>query len=137
VRHAAHARRSTEANGKGSGCLGARGLGEATGARLDFGMTPDRDLANFVIEPDGICSNLITEHRETAVRCDRHRPPEEPVLGADLAGKLSENMAPFAGAERTTQLIRCLDSIETLRSVRDMTALLAPATSGADSAKTE
>jgi len=66
VRHVTHARPSAEANGKGSGCSGAGGLGEATGARLDFGMTPDRDLVSLVIEPDGICSNLNTEHRETA-----------------------------------------------------------------------
>jgi 2-methylcitrate dehydratase len=64
--------------------------------------------------------------------------PKNPFTDDDLAGKLKENMEPFAGAERTGKLMRCLASIETLRSVRDMTALLVlPATSDVDSARTE
>ncbi|HLH87815.1 MAG TPA: MmgE/PrpD family protein [Xanthobacteraceae bacterium] len=64
--------------------------------------------------------------------------PKNPFSDADLAGKLEENMQPFAGAERTAQLARCLGAIETLKSVREMTALLAlPETSGVDSAKSE
>jgi 2-methylcitrate dehydratase len=64
--------------------------------------------------------------------------PKNPFTDDDLAGKLEENMAPFAGPERTAKLARCLNSIETLKSVREMTALLAlPETSGVDSAKTE
>jgi 2-methylcitrate dehydratase len=64
--------------------------------------------------------------------------PKNPFSDEDLAEKLKENMEPFAGAERTAKLARCLASIETLRSVRDLTALLAlPDASGVDSAKTE
>jgi 2-methylcitrate dehydratase len=64
--------------------------------------------------------------------------PKNPFTDDDLAAKLRENMEPFAGAERTATLTRCLASIETLESVRELTALLAlPDTSGVDSAKTE
>jgi 2-methylcitrate dehydratase len=64
--------------------------------------------------------------------------PKNPFSDDDLAGKLKENMGPFAGAERTAALTRCLVSIETLKSVRELTALLAlPDTSGVDSAKAE
>jgi 2-methylcitrate dehydratase len=64
--------------------------------------------------------------------------PNNPFTDEDLAGKLEENMEPFAGPERTAKLASCLNSIETLKSVREMTALLAlPDTSGVDNAKTE
>jgi 2-methylcitrate dehydratase len=64
--------------------------------------------------------------------------PTNPLSDEDLAGKLKENMEPFAGPERTAKLARCLGAVETLRSVREMTALLAlPETSGVDSAKAE
>jgi len=64
--------------------------------------------------------------------------PTNPFSDDDLAGKLEENMEPFAGAERTAQLMRCLGAIETLASVRKMTALLAlPDASGVDDAKAE
>jgi len=64
--------------------------------------------------------------------------PKNPFSDEDLAAKLKENMEPFAGPERTAKLSRCLASIETLKSVRDLTALLAlDETSGVDSAKTE
>jgi 2-methylcitrate dehydratase len=61
--------------------------------------------------------------------------PRNPFSDADLAAKLEENVAPFAGAERTAKLAKCLGSIETLNSVRELTAVLAlPETSGVDSA---
>ena len=61
--------------------------------------------------------------------------PKNPFTDEDLAAKLRENMEPFAGGERTAALTRCLASIETLQSVRELTALLAlPDTSGVDSA---
>jgi len=41
----------------------------------------------------------------------------------DLAERLGENMAPFAGPEQTAHLARHLDAMET-RSVRDLAALL-------------
>jgi len=64
--------------------------------------------------------------------------PKHPFSDADLAAKLQENMEPFAGHERTDKLGRCLSSIESLKSVRDLTALLAlPEGSGVDDAKTE
>jgi 2-methylcitrate dehydratase len=64
--------------------------------------------------------------------------PKNPFSDDDLAGKLKENMEPFAGTERTARLARCLDAIETLKSVRELTALLAlPDVAGVDSAKTE
>jgi 2-methylcitrate dehydratase len=63
--------------------------------------------------------------------------PNNPFTDDDLAGKLAENVAPFAGPEQTARLARHLDAIET-RLVRDLTALLAlPETSGVDAAKTE
>jgi 2-methylcitrate dehydratase len=63
--------------------------------------------------------------------------PKNPFSDEDLAGKLTENMAPFAGLEQTARLARHLDAMET-RGVRDLTALLAlPETSAVDSAKTE
>jgi 2-methylcitrate dehydratase len=64
--------------------------------------------------------------------------PANPFSDEDLAGKLKENMEPFAGPERTAQLARCLGAVETLNSVCEMTVLLAlPDASGVDSAKDE
>ena len=64
--------------------------------------------------------------------------PKNPFSDEDLAGKLKENMEPFAGADRTAQLARCLDSVETLKSVREMTRLLAlPEGSAVDGAPAE
>jgi 2-methylcitrate dehydratase len=64
--------------------------------------------------------------------------PKAPFSDEDLAAKLQENMEPFAGSERTAKLNRCLASIETLKSVRDLTALLAlPENSDVDDARTE
>jgi len=64
--------------------------------------------------------------------------PKHPFSDEDLAAKLTENMEPFAGSERTEKLGRCLSSIESLKSVRDLTGLLAlPEGSGVDDAKTE
>jgi 2-methylcitrate dehydratase len=51
--------------------------------------------------------------------------PMNPFTDEDLAGKLAENMAPFAGARQTAALARSLASIETLKSVRELTGLLA------------
>jgi len=51
--------------------------------------------------------------------------PKNPFTDADLAGKLEENMAPFAGAPQTAELARCLASVETLKNVRELTRLLA------------
>jgi 2-methylcitrate dehydratase len=63
--------------------------------------------------------------------------PNNPFSDEDLAEKLTENMAPFAGAEQTARLSRYLDAIET-RPVRELTKLLAlPDTSAVDTAKTE
>ena len=59
--------------------------------------------------------------------------PKNPFSDADLAGKLKENMEPFAGTARSAKLAACLGSIETLAHVRDLTALLAlPESSGVD-----
>jgi 2-methylcitrate dehydratase len=64
--------------------------------------------------------------------------PKNPFSDDDLAAKLRENMEPFAGADRTAKLGQCLASVETLRSVRDLTALLTlPESSSVDTAKTE
>jgi 2-methylcitrate dehydratase len=64
--------------------------------------------------------------------------PSNPFSDDDLAGKLKENMEPFAGPARTAALARCLGAVESLASVREMTALLAlPETSGVDNARTE
>ncbi len=64
--------------------------------------------------------------------------PTNPFSDDDLAGKLKENMEPFAGPERTARLARCLGTVETLESLRELTALLAlPDASGVDSAKAE
>src|ERR1700722_17941479 len=64
----------------------------------------------------------------TVVRGDA-RPfpghPNNPFTDDDLAGKLKENMEPFAGARQTAALARSLASIETLKSVRELTGLLA------------
>jgi 2-methylcitrate dehydratase len=63
--------------------------------------------------------------------------PNNPFTDDDLAGKLAENVEPFAGPEQTARLARHLDAIGT-RPVRDLTALLALVeTSGVDAAKTE
>jgi 2-methylcitrate dehydratase len=63
--------------------------------------------------------------------------PKNPFTDDDLAGKLKENIEPFAGSEQTARLARCLDAIET-RRVRELTALLAlPDSSAVDSARTE
>jgi 2-methylcitrate dehydratase len=63
--------------------------------------------------------------------------PKNPFTDDDLAGKLQENMEPFAGPQQTARLSQCLDAIET-RRVRELTALLAlPETSGVDTARTE
>ena len=64
--------------------------------------------------------------------------PRNPFTDDELAAKLKENMEPFAGAERTAKLTRCLNAVETLKSVRELTALLAlPGSSGIDSTRTE
>ncbi len=64
--------------------------------------------------------------------------PKNPFTDDELAAKLKENMEPFAGSARTAQLGRCLSSIETLESVRDLAAMLAlPEGSGVDQVKTE
>jgi 2-methylcitrate dehydratase len=63
--------------------------------------------------------------------------PKNPFTDEDLAGKLRENMEPFAGAERTAQLACCLGAIERLGNVREMTAVLALPQTGIDGAKTE
>ena len=43
---------------------------------------------------------------------------------ADLAAKLSENVAPLAGPEHTKKLERKLFSIERTKNVRELTTLL-------------
>jgi 2-methylcitrate dehydratase len=64
--------------------------------------------------------------------------PKNPFSDEERVAKLAENMEPFAGAERTAKLADCLGSVETLASVRALTALLAlPDASAVDSAKTE
>ena len=64
--------------------------------------------------------------------------PKNPFSDDDLAAKLTENMEPFAGAARTEALLKCLASVESLKSVRELTALLTlDEMSGVDSAKTE
>jgi 2-methylcitrate dehydratase len=50
--------------------------------------------------------------------------PKNPFSDDDLAAKLEENMAPFAGSEQTAELRRFLDAIE-MRRVRDLAGLLA------------
>jgi 2-methylcitrate dehydratase len=63
--------------------------------------------------------------------------PKNPFTDDDLAGKLKENMEPFAGAEQTARLARHLDAIET-HKVRDLTAMLMLAeSSGVDTMKAE
>ncbi len=63
--------------------------------------------------------------------------PKNPFTDDDLAGKLKENMEPFAGAEQTARLARHLDAIET-HKVRDLTAMLMlAASSGVDTMKAE
>ncbi len=64
--------------------------------------------------------------------------PKNPFTDADLAGKLKENMAPFAGAEQTAALLKALLALENLKSARALTPLLAlPESAGVDTAKTE
>ena len=64
--------------------------------------------------------------------------PRNPFSDDDLTAKLTENMEPFAGSARTAKLVTCLKSIESLGSVRELTALLAlPESTGVDTATTE
>ncbi|MEA2907544.1 MAG: 2-methylcitrate dehydratase [Alphaproteobacteria bacterium] len=59
--------------------------------------------------------------------------PRNPFTDADLAEKLRENVAPFAGAAHTENLTQFLFAIERARSTRELTALLAlPDNSGID-----
>jgi 2-methylcitrate dehydratase len=51
--------------------------------------------------------------------------PKNPFTDADLAAKLSENVEPFAGAERTKKLAQLMFSVEKIKNVRELTALLA------------
>jgi 2-methylcitrate dehydratase len=51
--------------------------------------------------------------------------PKNPFTDADLVAKLTENVAPFAGAMHMEKLIALLFSIEQATSVRELTALLA------------
>jgi 2-methylcitrate dehydratase len=51
--------------------------------------------------------------------------PRNPFTDADLAAKLSENVEPFAGVERTTKLVQFMFSVEKIENVRELTALLA------------
>jgi 2-methylcitrate dehydratase len=60
--------------------------------------------------------------------------PKNPVTDADLAAKLNENVEPFAGAEHTKKLVRLLSSIEQIRNVRELTALLALSNTAIDTA---
>lgn len=68
-------------------------------------------------------------------------PPGHPrnlFSDADLAAKLRENVEPFAGAAHVEKLATCLFSMERVRSVRDLTTLLALDTGGRiDSAAAE
>jgi len=50
--------------------------------------------------------------------------PKNPFSDTDLAAKLSENVAPLAGAEQTKKLEQKLFSIERMGSVRELTSLL-------------
>jgi 2-methylcitrate dehydratase len=50
--------------------------------------------------------------------------PKNPFSDTDLAAKLSENVAPFAGPEHTKKLERKLFSIERTKNVRELTTLL-------------
>jgi 2-methylcitrate dehydratase len=60
--------------------------------------------------------------------------PKNPFSDADLAAKLVENVEPFAGPARTQELAKVLFSIEQIKNVRELTALLAlDANSGVDS----
>ena len=64
--------------------------------------------------------------------------PKNPFTDADLAAKLAENTAPFAGAQHTEKLMQLLFSIEHSKSVRELTALLAlDKNSGIDSTMAE
>jgi 2-methylcitrate dehydratase len=51
--------------------------------------------------------------------------PRNPFSDADLADKLRENAEAFAGAERTRALTAQLFAVEQMKSVRELTALLA------------
>jgi 2-methylcitrate dehydratase len=51
--------------------------------------------------------------------------PKNPFSDADLAAKLRENAEPWAGAELVERLTEQLFSLDSLRSTRDLTALLA------------
>jgi 2-methylcitrate dehydratase len=63
--------------------------------------------------------------------------PDNPFSDDDLAGKLKENMEPFAGPEQTAKLAHCLDSIEN-GHVRELVMLLAlPSSSAVDSMRAE
>jgi len=61
--------------------------------------------------------------------------PKNPFTDADLAGKLADNVEPFAGPAHTAKLAALLAAPERMTSVRELTALLAlPETSGIDGA---
>jgi len=50
--------------------------------------------------------------------------PKNPFTDADLGAKLSENVEPFAGAEHTKKLVQLLFSVEKIKNVRELTALM-------------
>src|SRR5436190_370036 len=59
--------------------------------------------------------------------------PKNPFSDADLAAKLVENVEPFAGPARTQELAKVLFSIEQIKNIGELTALLAlDANSGID-----
>jgi 2-methylcitrate dehydratase len=51
--------------------------------------------------------------------------PRNPFSDADLTAKLRENVEPFAGVAHAEKLAKCLFSMQHVRSVRELTALLA------------
>jgi hypothetical protein len=68
--------------------------GGATGARLDFGMTPDRDLATLLIDPDGVCSILTIEHLELAGPTLPTRPCVTGAVMSKRGAQLYEREGP-------------------------------------------